>query len=94
MLTSSPPKLYRYLLLSTRSPRGEASDPVSRFHLGNGARLENIHTQADISDNGLDNAWVCMVNYQYVVRDIEKNHEAYVNGDEVIALSAVQGLLK
>lgn len=29
-------------LVSTRSPRGGATDPVSRFHLGNGAYLETF----------------------------------------------------
>ena len=87
-------KLLAKYLVSTRSPRGGATDPVSRFHLGNGAQLENIHALADTSPNGLDNSWGCMVNYQYRISDIEKNHEAYVNGDEIKASSAVQSLLK
>lgn len=87
-------KLAAKYLVATRSPRGGASDPVSRFHLGNGARLENIHSTADVSPNGLDNAWGCMVNYQYTVADIEKNHEAYSNGDDIIISPTVHSLLK
>lgn len=87
-------KLLAKYLVNTRSPRGGASDPVSRFHLGNGAQLENVHALADTSDNGIENSWGCMVNYQYRIRDIETNHEAYVNGDEVIVSSAVSALLK
>ncbi|PWQ94807.1 MCD, Malonyl-CoA decarboxylase MCD [Leucothrix arctica] len=81
-------------LVSARSPRGGATDPVSRFHLGNGARLEDIHLQGDVSENGLNNSWGCMVNYQYRISDIEKNHETYVNADKIITSSAVKSLLK
>lgn len=81
-------------LVSARSPRGGAADPVSRFHLGNGAQLEDIHLQGDVSENGLNNAWGCMVNYQYEIKHIERNHEAYVNNDEIIASSKVMGFLK
>jgi malonyl-CoA decarboxylase len=35
-----------------------------------------------------------MVNYLYRLEDIEKNHEAYVNQDEIVASSAVKKLLK
>jgi malonyl-CoA decarboxylase len=35
-----------------------------------------------------------MVNYQYRLDDIEKNHEAYANRDEIAASSAVKKLLK
>lgn len=87
-------KLLAKYLVTARSPRGGATDPVSRFHLGNGALLENIHALADTSSNGLNNSWGCMVNYQYRISDIEKNHEAYINGDEIITSAAVQNLLK
>jgi len=87
-------KLIAQYLVISRSPLGGASDPVSRFHLGNGARLENIHLQGDNSENGLRNAWGCMVNYQYTVKDIEKNHESYINNNVIIASSKVMGLLK
>ncbi|MBN9002919.1 MAG: MCD, Malonyl-CoA decarboxylase MCD, partial [Rhizobiales bacterium] len=35
-----------------------------------------------------------MVNYLYRLDDIEKNHEAYANDDEVVASNAVKKLLK
>lgn len=82
-----------YLIIA-RSPRGGAADPVSRFHLGNGAQLENIHLQGDTSENGLANSWGCMVNYQYDINNIEKNHEAYFNNDEITASSKVMSFLK
>ena len=58
------------------------------------AHLEDIHLQGDVSENGLNNAWGCMVNYQYEIKHIERNHEAYVNNDEIIASSKVMAFLK
>ena len=54
------------------------ADPVARFHLGNGAMLHNVHTDADHSEKGLQQAYGCMVNYLYDLRYIERNHELYV----------------
>lgn len=84
--------LVKYLV-NTRSNRGGATDPVARFHLGNGARLENVHLVADTTPNGLANSWGCMVNYQYHVKDIEANHEAYINQDKIAAAPAVLSTL-
>jgi len=42
----------RYLTAG-RTPSGQVLDSVARFHLGNGARLEAIHTGGDLSANGL-----------------------------------------
>ena len=52
-------------------------DPVQRFHLSNGAILENIHLNADLSENGIKNSLSLMVNYKYELASIEKNHEEY-----------------
>ena len=52
-------------------------DPVQRFHLSNGAILENIHLNADLSENGIKNSLGLMVNYKYELYSIEKNHEEY-----------------
>ncbi|MTI10993.1 malonyl-CoA decarboxylase [Curvivirga aplysinae] len=92
-LDHMPELLARYLI-SSKGKDGGAVDPVARFHLGNGARLENLHMMGDISKRGLKNSWGCMVNYQYRIKDIEKNHETYVNNGEVIAAPHVAGLLK
>ena len=32
-----------------RSPAGRPLDPVSRFHVGNGARLEQMNWRGDVS---------------------------------------------
>lgn len=83
----------RYLV-EAHSSDGGAVDPVARFHLGNGARLENIHIGADNSPRGRTGSWGVMVNYLYDLSTIEKNHEAYSNAGEVITSTAVRRLLK
>ncbi len=83
----------RYLV-EAKGRGGMPADPVARFHLGNGARLERINLGADHSRRGLENGWGVMVNYLYQLDEIEKNHEAYANGRVVAASSAVRRLLR
>ena len=59
------------------------SDPVARFHLGNGASIYQLNVGADLSKKGLDQSWGTMVNYLYDLNDIEENHEAYATEGEV-----------
>jgi malonyl-CoA decarboxylase len=82
-----------YLLLA-KGNNGRPFDSVARFHLGNGARLERIHPLADPSPKGLAQSAGIMVNYRYVLADIEKNHEAYEGAGEVVASPAVRRMLR
>src|ERR1700677_4823222 len=86
--------LAAYYFLKARTPKGRLIDSVARFHLGNGARLERIDWLGDLSPKGLRESAGIMVNYLYRLDDIEKNHEAYANRDEIAASSAVRKLLK
>jgi malonyl-CoA decarboxylase len=86
--------LAAHYFLKARTPKGRLIDPVARFHLGNGARLERIDWLGDLSPKGLRESAGIMVNYLYRLDDIEKNHEAYANRDEIAASSAVKKLLK
>jgi malonyl-CoA decarboxylase len=86
--------LAAYYFLKARTRKGRLIDPVARFHLGNGARLERINWLGDTSPKGLRESAGIMVNYLYRLEDIEKNHEAYANKGEVAASSAVKKLLK
>ena len=52
-------------------------DPVARFHLENGARIERLNWLADTSAKGLKQSAGIMVNYLYDTGEIERNHEAY-----------------
>jgi malonyl-CoA decarboxylase len=86
--------LAAHYFLRARNPKGRVIDPVARFHLGNGARLERIDWLGDLSVKGLRESAGIMVNYLYRLDDIEENHEAFVNNGEVVASSAVKKLLK
>ena len=83
-----------WYFLRARNDRGLPVDAVARFHLGNGARLERINWLADTSDKAIAQAHGLMVNYQYDLDDIEKNHEAYAESRTVVASGAVQRLLR
>ena len=80
-----------YLVREKRG--GRPRDPVARFHLGNGARLERVNWLGDTSEKGLRESYGMLVNYRYDPATIERNHEAYVNSGEVTYSSAVKGLL-
>ena len=71
-----------------------ACDPVARFHLGNGARLERINWRADVSTKGLAQSYGMMVNYVYDLSMVERNHEEYVNRHHVVASGAVEKLAR
>ena len=78
-----------YYFLKAKDPKGRPIDPVARFHLGNGARLERLNFLADVSENGLRQSHGLMVNYLYDLAAIEKNHETYANLGTVAASPAV-----
>jgi malonyl-CoA decarboxylase len=68
-----------------------AQDPVARFHLNNGAKLERINWLADTSKKGLRQSLGMMVNYLYEPRAIEGNHEKFSRG-EIVASRQVRTL--
>jgi malonyl-CoA decarboxylase len=86
--------LAAHYFLKAKTPRGLPVDPVARFHLGNGARLERIGWLGDRSPKGLRESAGLMVKYLYDLDDIEKKHEAYANQGDVAASGAVRKLLK
>ncbi|MEA2855891.1 MAG: malonyl-CoA decarboxylase [Methylobacteriaceae bacterium] len=86
--------LATHYFLKVKTPDGRPIDPVARFHLGNGARLERINWLGDTSRKGLRESAGIMVNYLYDLDEIEENHEAYANQREVVASAPVRKLLK
>ena len=80
--------------MSARTRSGAPIDPVARFHLGNGARLERINWLADTSAKGFKQSCGLVVNYLYDPEEIEQNVEAYVGEDRIAASAAVRRLAK
>jgi len=72
-----------WYLGNEKNNRLQPVDPVARFHLGNGARLERVNWPADLSEQGLKNSFGAMVNYSYRIDEIEQNHERFVESGEI-----------
>jgi malonyl-CoA decarboxylase len=81
-----------YLLVEKENDR--PIDPVARFHLGNGARIERINWLADISPRGIKQSAGLMVNYLYKLSDIEENHEAYAREGRIIISNSIKKILQ
>ena len=81
-------------LLHARTPSGSVVDPVARFHLGNGAKVERLNPLGDLSPIAMRQSHGLMVNYRYELDEIEGNHEAFANKAEVAASSAVRRLAR
>ncbi|MFN0219204.1 MAG: malonyl-CoA decarboxylase [Hyphomicrobium sp.] len=86
--------LAAHYFLIAKSADQRPIDPVARFHLGNGARLERLNWLGDVSEKGLREGHGLMVNYRYELADIERNHEAYAQDGAVAASRAVKALLR
>jgi len=80
----------RYL---TRKPSIRV-DPVARFHLGNGARLERINWLGNSAPRGIEESFGIMVNYLYDRDAINDNHEAFVRDGTVARSPEVDALLQ
>ncbi len=81
-----------YLL---EAKRGDTPlDPVARFHLGNGARVERLNWLADVSDKGLGQSWGIMVNYLYDPDRIVENVETFAGKGGIDAAAAVRRLAR
>jgi malonyl-CoA decarboxylase len=79
------------LYLTGTTPR--SGDPVARFHLGNGARLERINWFGNIASRGIKESFGIMVNYLYDPDSIEANHEAFARDGNVMRSASVDELL-
>ena len=78
-----------YYLLNAKSGNGMPFDPVARFHLGNGAEILAVHSEADNSARGQEQSFGAMVNYIYDPTTVAKNHEKFANTKVVLAAKSV-----
>jgi malonyl-CoA decarboxylase len=83
-----------HYFLNARTRHGKPIDPVARFHLGNGARLERINYLADRAPRAMRQAHGLMVNYLYKREDIEANHEAFAARGEVVAAPPIRRMAR
>jgi malonyl-CoA decarboxylase len=64
---------------------GKPLDPVARFHLGNGARIERLNWAGDPSAKGLKQSFGIMVNYLYDLKRLDKHRTLYAQGQIPVA---------
>ena len=77
-------KLVLHYLMNEKNKKGLPVNDVCRFHLGNGAIIDDIVINANISQVGFGRSFGVMVNYLYELKSIEKNHEDYINFKKII----------
>ena len=82
-----------YLLDSDRED-GYPNDPVAKFHLGNGAILEKVNLNSDLSSKGINQSKGIMINYLYNLDLLEKNHELFFKTKTVQQSDGIKSLRK
>ena len=87
-------KTLAYYLIRERRSDNQPVDPVARFHLGNGASLDQVLPCADVSEKGLSQSAGVMVSYLYDLDKVATNHELYANQQQVFASDKVMDLVK
>jgi malonyl-CoA decarboxylase len=86
-------KLVAHYIVNEKNNKGLPLNDVSRFHLGNGAIVDDIIVNANISEVGFKGSFGVMVNYLYELTNIEKNHEDYVNNNKIIVSNKIKKYL-
>jgi hypothetical protein len=79
--------------------RSFALDPVANFHIRNGATVRQIHWKGDISgimdsqDTGFEQSFGMMINYLYILQDIENNNQRYLLDGHIPVMQPVDPTL-
>lgn len=81
----------RYLGKETQD--GKPCDPVARFHLGNGARVERLNWAGDPSAKGLKQSFGLMVNYLYDPKRLDK-HRTMLSQGEIPISGSIEDLYR
>ena len=71
-------RLVAHYLINEKTKSKKPLNPVSRFHLGNGASIHNILINGNASDYGYKESFGIMVNYSYQLDKLEKIHEEFI----------------
>ena len=84
----------RYLAEAKNRKGSLPFDPVARFHLGNGARIERLNYLADTAPKGFKQSFGLMVNYLYDPDELEDNVEAFASAGRVAMTADVRRLAR
>ncbi len=80
-----------YLLTAKRN--NQPRDPVARFHLRNGAKLEQINIDGDLSQKGQSESFGVLVNYIYDPETVAENHEVFINENRLVVNPKISALV-
>jgi len=72
----------------------EPADPVARFHLANGARLQRVNWLSDVSHRGLHRSFGFTANYVYHPANLPRNCETYRTSSSVVTTRQLERLSK
>ena len=86
-------KLVAHYLMNEKNHKQLPINDVCRFHLGNGAIIDDIIINANVSEVGLNRSFGVMVNYLYELKNIEKNHEEYINNKTIIVSDKLKKII-
>lgn len=76
--------------LTKETHHGRPLCPVAKFHIRNGAEMYRLNYLADTSSKGMRNSCGIMMNYRYVLEDMEDNHVRYEMTGEVAMCDSVR----
>jgi malonyl-CoA decarboxylase len=71
--------------LGRATAEGKPIDPVARFHLGNGARVEKLNWAGDPSAKGHKQSYGLMVNYLYDLKRLDKHRALLAQGKVAVS---------
>ena len=80
-------------LCEAKDEDGYPFDPVAKFHLNNGALINELHVNADTSQKGSQQSSGIMVNYLYDLKSVEQNHEDYATEQKIVTSKMIKNLL-
>ena len=86
-------KLVGHYLINEKNKKDLPINDVCRFHLGNGAIIDDIVINANVSEVGFNRSFGVMVNYLYELKNIEKNHEEYINNKKIIVSEKLKKII-
>ena len=86
-------KLVGHYLINEKNKKDLPINDVCRFHLGNGAIIDDIVINANVSEVGFNRSFGVMVNYLYELKNIEKNHEHYINKKKIIVSEKLKKII-
>ena len=81
-----------YLTIETH--HGRPICPVAKFHVRNGAEMYRLNFMADCSKKGMRNSCGMMINYRYLLDEIEENRVRYEGNGDLTVKDGVKCWLK